>query len=149
MIQTKRRMKLTKTSERSIAATLLRQSENVLGIAQAVRSRSNRALGFVNQHRVHFGHQGSLSCRQLVQTWFHRWCLTCRMKWFVHGCQAPHCRKNRACVLGCLEGLDCLRHCDLCRTLFDHSRSLWPGNGECISPTTIFNDLFFKVAVRK
>ena len=53
MIQTKRWMKLTKTSERSIAATLLRQSENVLGIAQAVRSRSNRALGFVNQNRVH------------------------------------------------------------------------------------------------
>ena len=53
MIQTKRRMKFTKTSKRSGAATLLRQSENVLGIAQAVRSRSNRALGFVNKHRVH------------------------------------------------------------------------------------------------
>ena len=57
--------------------------------------------------------------------------------------------KNRARVLGCPEGLDCLRHCDLCRTLFDHLRSLWPGNDECIAPTTIFNDLFFKIAVRK
>ena len=29
------------------------------------------------------------------------------------------------------------------------SRSLWPGTGGCISPTTIFNDLLFKVAIRR
>ena len=37
----------------SSAATLLRRSDNVLDIAQASCARSNRALGFVNRHRVH------------------------------------------------------------------------------------------------
>ena len=27
-------------------------------------------------------------------------------------------------------------------------RALWPGTGECISPTAIFNDLLFKISVR-
>ena len=35
------------------AAAVLRQSGNILDIASATCSRSNRALGFVSQHRVH------------------------------------------------------------------------------------------------
>ena len=38
------------------AATMLRQSDNVLNIAHAICTRSDRALGFVNQHRVHWVH---------------------------------------------------------------------------------------------
>ena len=34
------------------AATMLRQSGNILDIAKAICNRSNRVLGFVNQHRV-------------------------------------------------------------------------------------------------
>ena len=142
-------MKFTKTSKRSGAATLLRQSENVLGIAQAVRSRSNRALGFVNQNRVHLLTKGlcraANSCKlglivSASRVAFNGLCTAARLHIV---------EENRACVLGCPEGLDCLRHCDFCRTLFDHLRSLWPGNDECIAPTTIFNDLLLKIAVRK
>ena len=32
---------------------MIRQSGNILDIASAICSRSNRALGFVRQHRVH------------------------------------------------------------------------------------------------
>ena len=129
------------------SATLLRQSENVLGIAQAVRSRSNRALGFVNQHRVHLLTKGL--CRAAN---------SCKLGLIVGAsrvacygsCAAARLHiveENRACVLGCPEGLVCgiVR----CGTLFDHLRSLWPGNGECITPTTIFNDLLLKIAVCK
>ena len=43
----------TLRSEQSGAAALLPQSGNNLDIATANCSRSNCALGFVNQHRVH------------------------------------------------------------------------------------------------
>ena len=37
---------------RSGAAAMIRQSNNIIHIASAICSRSNRALGFVSQHRV-------------------------------------------------------------------------------------------------
>ena len=37
---------------------------------------------------------------------------------------------------------DCLRHYNGCPVLFDHLYSLWPGTGECISPTAFLDDLF-------
>ena len=100
-------MKFTKTSKRSGAATLLRQSENVLGIAQAVRSRSNRALGFVNKHRVHLLTKGlcraANSCKlglivSASRVAFNGLCTTARLHIV---------EENRACVLGCPEGLVC------------------------------------------
>ena len=54
--------------------------------------------------------------------------------------------ENPGCLLGCSEGLDCLRHCNQCPTLFHSLLAIWPGTGECISPTAIFNDLLFKIA---
>ena len=42
---------------------------------------------------------------------------------------------------------DCLRHHNDCPVLFDHLNSLWPGTGECISPTAILHDLS-QIAVR-
>ena len=55
---------------------------------------------------------------------------------------------NLGCRLGCLEELDCLRHYNCCDILSDHLNSPWRGTSECISPTAIFNDLLFKIAVR-
>ena len=55
---------------------------------------------------------------------------------------------NPRCLLECHEGLNCLRHYNRFPTLFGYIRSLWPGASDCISPTAIFNDLLFKIAVR-
>ena len=56
--------------------------------------------------------------------------------------------ENPGYLLGCHEGLDCLRQYNRCPSLFESSCSLWPGTGECISPAAIFNDLLSKVSVR-
>ena len=40
------------------AAAILRRSGNILDMASAICSRSNRVLGFVSQHRVHVFMQG-------------------------------------------------------------------------------------------
>ena len=49
---------------------------------------------------------------------------------------------------GVPRGVDCIRHYNRCHTLFESLYSLWPGTGECISPTVIFDDLLFKFAIR-
>ena len=55
--------------------------------------------------------------------------------------------EDPGCILVCPEGLDCSRHYNCSPTFSDHFRSLWPGTGECISPTAIVHDLLFKIAV--
>ena len=57
--------------------------------------------------------------------------------------------ENPGCILGSLKVLIAcgIKNCG--PTLFDHLRFLWPGTGECISPTDIFNDLLSKIAVRR
>ena len=57
-------------------------------------------------------------------------------------------KQNPGCLLGCHEGLGCIRHYNRCLKLFESFRSLWPGTGERISPTAIYNELLFKIAVR-
>ena len=68
-----------------------------------------------------------------------------------HGlCAAPtfHTAEgNPGCFLGCHEGLDCVRHCNQCPALLESLCTLWLGIGKCISPTAIFNELLFKIAV--
>ena len=49
--------------------------------------------------------------------------------------------ENPGCLVGCHEGLDCIRHYNRCPTLFASLCSLWPSTCECISPTDIFIDL--------
>ena len=56
--------------------------------------------------------------------------------------------ENPGCLLGCSEGLDCSNHHNQCPTLFRSFLAIWLGTGECISPTAIFNDLLFKIAIR-
>ena len=57
-------------------------------------------------------------------------------------------KEDPGCLLGCHEGLGCVRHYNRCPTIFESLCPLWPGTGECISPTPIFNELLFKIAVR-
>ena len=45
------------------------------------------------------------------------------------------------------EGQDCSRHYSQCPSLFRFLLAIWPGTGECISPTAISNDLVFKIAI--
>ena len=56
--------------------------------------------------------------------------------------------ENPGCLLECHDGLDCTQHYNRCSALVDSLCSLWPGAGECISPTAIFNKFLFKIAVR-
>ena len=105
---------------------MLRQSRNILDIAKVICSRSNRVLGFVNQHRVHLLMKG-----------------LCRT--------AKSCKPGLvvgALRIACNGLFDFLRHYNCCPILFYHLNSLWPGTNECISPTAIFNDLLIKIAVR-
>ena len=113
------------------AATILRQSGNILDIAKAVCSRSHCVLGFVSQHRVHLLVKGP--CRTAN---------SCKPGLVVIACNVLctaarfHAAEDRpGCRLGCLEELDCLRHYNCCPILFDHLNSLWPGTNECIHPT--------------
>ena len=57
--------------------------------------------------------------------------------------------ENPGCLLGVHEGLDCSRHYSRCPTLFESLCSLWPGTGESISPTALFNDVLFTNVVRR
>ena len=68
---------------------MIRQSGNILDIAQAICTRSNRVLGFDHQYRVDLLMMGSCRTGQLVQkaVFFFRGCTTCRLQWPVHSCQ--------------------------------------------------------------
>ena len=48
----------------------------------------------------------------------------------------------------CHEVLDCTRHGSRFPTILESLCSLWPGTGEGMSPTAVFNDLLFKIAIR-
>ena len=56
--------------------------------------------------------------------------------------------KHPLCPLRCHDGLHCIRHFNRCPALFESLYSFWLGSGECISPTAIFNEFRFKIAVR-
>ena len=118
------------------------QANNVLGIAQAVCSRSNRVL-------CHLLMKGLCRAANSCKLGLIVGALRVACNGLCTAVRFHTVEENRACVLGCPEGLECLQHCNRCTTLFDHLRSLWPGNDECIAPTTIFNDLPFQIAVRK
>ena len=64
---------------KSGAATLLRQSDTLHGIVQAIYSRSNRVFGFVNQHWVHLLMQGLCQVANSCKPGLIRWCPTHRM----------------------------------------------------------------------
>ena len=119
-------------------------------IAQAICRRSNRALGFVNQHRVHLLMKGLCRAANSCKPGLIVFALRVACNGLCTAARFHTVEENLGCTLKCSEDLDCLRHCNRCPTLFDHllSLSLLHGTGECISPMPIFNDLLFKIAVR-
>ena len=127
------------------AAAMLRQSGNILDVAKAICSRSNRVLGSVNLHRVHLLMKGLCrtdnSCKPGLVVGAPRNGLCTATRFHT-------AEENSGCILGCSEGLVCLRNKKCCPTLLDHLNPLWPGANECISPTAILNDLLFKIVVR-
>ena len=141
-------MARNRSSRKSGAAALIRRSDSILDIATALCSRSNSAIGFVNQHRVLSLMEGlcrtANSCKAglvvgALRIAFHGLCTAARF----HTDE-----ENRRCLLECYEGPDCTRHYNRCPSLFDSLCSLWLGTSECISPTAIYNDHLFNIVVR-
>ena len=101
---------------------MLRQSRNILDIAQAICARSKRILGFVSQYRVHLLMKGL--CRVAN---------SCKPSFIVGGVRRFHAvDDHRCCLLGCPEEPDCLRHWIRYPMLL---------TSECVSPTAIFDGL--------
>ena len=125
------------------------QSGNTLDIASAVCSRSNRALGFVSKRRVHTLMEGlcraAYSCKAGLTVG--ALCVACNG--LCKAARFHSANENPVCLSGCSEGLDWLRHYNQCPTLFRSLLVIWLSTGECISPTAIFNDLLFKIGVRR
>ena len=130
------------------AATLLRQSGNILDIAQAICKRSNRVLGFVNEYRVHLLMKGLCRAANSYKPGFFVGAVRVACNGLCTVARFHTVDEHPGCILGCPEKSDFLRHYNCCPILFDHLNSLWPGTDECISPTAILNDLLFIIAVR-
>ena len=92
------------------AATMLRESGHILDIAKAICSRSDCALGFVDQLRVHSLIKGlcrtAISCKAGL--------IVGALRIACNGlCTAARfhtAEEHSGCLLGCHEGLDCSRH---------------------------------------
>ena len=119
---------------KSGAATLIHQSGSIFDIATAVCSRSNCAIGFVKQHRVLSLMEGlcrtANSCKAGM--------VVGALRIVCNGlCTAGRFHtavENPGYLLGCHEGLDCIRHYNQCHTLFESLCALWPGTGEMHFP---------------
>ena len=102
----------------SAPASMIRQSGNILDIAQAICTRSNRVLGFVHQYRVHLLMMGSCrtanSCKAGLIVGAPR--VACNG--LCTAARLHSADENPCCLLGCGQGLDCLRHHYQCPTLF-------------------------------
>ena len=127
---------------------MLRESGNILDIATVISSRSFCAPGFVNQHRVLSLMKALCRTANSCKAGLVVGALRIACNGLCTAARFHTAEENPGSLLGCHEGLDCLRHYNRCPTLLDHIRSLWPGASECISPTAIFNDVLFKIAVR-
>ena len=110
----------------SRAATMLRESGNILDIVSAVCSRSNRALGFVNQHRVHSLMKALCRTANSCKAGLIVGALRVACNGLCTAARFHTAEENPGFLLGCHEGLDCLRHYNRCPTLFESFRSLWP-----------------------
>ena len=130
------------------AATLIRQSRTILDIATAICSRSNCAIGFVNQHRVLSLMEGLCRTANSCKAGMVVGALRIACNGLCTAARFHTADGTQDAFWAATGGLDCIRHYNQCPTLFEFFRSLWPGTGECISPTAIFNELLFKIAVQ-
>ena len=118
-----------------------------LDIAAAIRSRSNCALGFLSHHRVLSLMKGLCRTANSCKAGFILGALRIPCNGLCTAVQVPFLlSENLGYLLGCGEGLDCLRHYNRCPTLFRSLLAIWLGTGDCISPTAICNDQLFKIA---
>ena len=121
---------------------------SILDIANAICSCSNRALGFVSQHRVHLPMQGLCRTANSCKPGLLFDALRIACNGLCTAARYHTAEDNPGCRLGCVEEEDCLRHYNSCPILFDHFGSLWRGTIEGISRAAIFNGLPFNNAVR-
>ena len=128
---------------------MIRQSNNILDIASAVCSHSNRALGFVSQRRVHSLMEGLCRAANSCEAGLTVGALCVACNGLCTAARFHSAGEHPGCLSGCGEGLDWLQHHNQCPTLFRSLLVIWPGTGECISPTAIFDDLWFKIGVRR
>ena len=128
--------------------TLLRQSGNVLDIAQAVCRRCDRIVGFVNQCLVHLFMKGLCRVANSCKPGLLVGAVLVACNGLRTAARFDSIDDHRCCLLGCSEELDCLRHLHLCSFLFHHLHSLLSGTGECIPPKAIFRLKKEQIAVR-
>ena len=129
------------------AAALMRQSGSILDVATALCSRSNTAIGFVSQHRVLSLMEGLCRTANSCKAGLVVGALRIACDGLCTAARFHAAEENPGCLLGCHDGLDCIRHHNRCSAPFESICSLWPGTGECIAPTALFNELLFKLAV--
>ena len=129
-------------------SAMLRQSVNGLDVSSAMCSRSNCALGFCQSASCPFTYERRQSDGQPAANRPYRGRTTYPLHFPVHSCQVPYSDENPGFFLECCEGLDCSRHHNQYPTLLRSLVAIWPGTGESISPSAIFNGFLFKVAIR-
>ena len=112
----------TSSCSKSGAAASIRQSGNILGIATALCSRSISAIGFVNQHRVLSLVKGLCRTASTCEAGLVVGALRIVCNGLCTAARFHTAEENPGCLLGCHEGLDSIRHCNRCPTLFE---SLW------------------------
>ena len=105
---------------------MLRQSGNILDIARATCSHSNRVLGFVSQPRVHLLVKGPCRTANSCKPGLVVGALRIACNGLCTAARFHTAEDNPGCRLGCLEEHDCLRHYNGCPILFDHLNSFRP-----------------------
>ena len=126
----------------SVFPSMIRQSGNILDIASATCSRSNRALGFVSQHRIPSLVKGLCRAANFCKAGQ----IAVALRVACNGLSTAG-KKSRM-PRGMRSRLDCLHHYNQCPTLFRSLLAIWLGTGDCISPTAILNAFLFKIGVR-
>ena len=130
------------------AAAMLRDSGNIFDMAKAICSRSNRALGFVKQHRVHLLMNGlcrvANSCKAALIVGASR--IACNG--LCTAARFHTVEENPECLLGCHGGLDCFRHYKQCPHVVSPHLFALARHQRVYITTAIFNGLLFKIAVR-
>ena len=107
-------------------------------------SRSNCALGFVNQHRVQSLMTGLCRTANSCKAGLIMGALRIACNGLCTAARFHSAEENHGWLLWCSEGPDCLQHYNRCPPLFNYSRSLQPGTSERISPMAIFSDFLLK-----
>ena len=91
------------------AASMIRQSGNIVDIAQAICTRSNHVLGFVNQCRVHLLMNGLRRAAIFCGAGLIVGALRVDCNGLCTAIRSHTADEIPGCLLGCAEGQNCLR----------------------------------------